>query len=264
MTGTGAALGISLLVSAAAVLALILVTFAVGRSAGRHSVMDVAWGLGFALVALTSLAVTAGHGEPVRRAVLVAATLIWGLRLAGYIWWRARGQGEDPRYQALLAKARGSRNAYAFRRIYLVQAGLIWLISMPVQAGMVTSARAGPVTWAGVVVWLTGLAFETAGDWQLAAFKADPAHRDQIMDSGLWRYTRHPNYFGDACVWWGLFLVSIGSAAGLATVFSPLLMTVLLAAGSGKPLTESRMRERPGYADYVRRTSGFFPLPPRP
>jgi steroid 5-alpha reductase family enzyme len=81
---------------------------------------------------------------------------------------------------------------------------------------------------------------------------------------GLWRYTRHPNYFGDACVWWGLFLVSIGSAAGLATVFSPLLMTVLLAAGSGKPLTESRMRERPGHADYVRRTSGFFPLPPRP
>jgi steroid 5-alpha reductase family enzyme len=119
---------------------------------------------------------------------------------------------------------------------------------------------------AGALIWLCGLVFESVGDWQLGRFKADPANRGKLMDRGLWAYTRHPNYFGDACVWWGLFLISLGSWWGLLTVFSPgVLMTFLLTRGSGKPIAEKHMREtRPGYAACAARTSGFLPMPPRP
>jgi steroid 5-alpha reductase family enzyme len=194
--------------------------------------------------------------------LITVLTVVWGLRLAAYIGWRGRGAGEDPRYDEMLTRAQGSRTAYAFRKVYLTQAGLIWLISAPVQAAMFEPGPLGAAAIAGGLIWLCGLAFESAGDWQLARFKANQANRGQVMDRGLWRYTRHPNYFGDACVWWGLFVVSCGSWLVLGTVFAPVLMTYLLAAGSGKPITEARRAERPGYAEYVARTSGFIPLPP--
>lgn len=254
---------ITLAVSLAAVTALLVATFAVALRVGRYNVVDAVWGLGFALIAVVSFALSAGHGSDARRILLLAATVIWGGRLAAFVGWRSRGKGEDPRYTDMLDKAPGSRRAYALRKVFLLQAALIWLISVPVQAGMFQ--RGGP-SWllaAGGAIWLFGLAFEAIGDWQLATFKADPANRGTVMDRGLWHYTRHPNYFGDACVWWGLFIISCGSWLGLATIFAPLLMTFLLARGSGKPITEGRMSGRPGYADYVARTSGFVPLPPR-
>lgn len=256
-------LGSTLLVTAGVVLAFMLVMFVVGRRAGRWNVVDAAWGPGFALIAVTALGLSGGYGLTWRRALLTAATLAWGLRLGGYIAWRSRGKGEDPRYEQMLDKAPGSRAAYALRKVFLLQAGLIWLISVPVQAGMFQRGAGGwaVVTVAGAVLFAGGLAFEAVGDWQLARFKA--SHRGAVMDRGLWRYTRHPNYFGDACVWWGLFGISLGSWAGLAAVFAPALMTFLLAAGSGKPITEERLAARPGYAEYVSRTSGFVPLPPR-
>ncbi|MGA3154192.1 MAG: DUF1295 domain-containing protein [Streptosporangiaceae bacterium] len=263
-SGTLAAFGLTLLLTAAAVTALLLATFAIALTAGRFNVVDVSWGLGFAVAAVVALAASAGHGAGLRRDLLAAATVVWGLRLAAYIGWRSRGQGEDPRYAEMLSKAPpGRRATYALRKVFLAQAGLIWLISVPVQAGMFERGAPPALIWIGLAIWLCGLAFESAGDWQLARFKADPANRGQVMDRGLWHYTRHPNYFGDACVWWGLFLISCGSWIGLATVFSPILMTFLLAGGSGKPITEGRMAERPGYREYVARTSGFFPLPPR-
>jgi steroid 5-alpha reductase family enzyme len=260
---TLAQFGLTLLVTLAASTAFLLITFLVARLVGRYNVVDVVWGPGFALVALVSLAMSGGHGDGGRKALLTVATVAWGLRLGGYIGWRSRGQGEDPRYREMLDKAPGSRAAYALRKVFLLQAGLIWLISVPVQAGMFE--RGGPpwIAVAGAVIWLTGLVFESVGDWQLARFKADPAHKGMVMDRGLWHYTRHPNYFGDSCVWWGLFLISLGSWIGLITVYSPVLMTFLLARGSGKPITERRLGSRPGYAEYVARTSGFFPLPPR-
>jgi steroid 5-alpha reductase family enzyme len=256
---------ITLLVSAAAVTALLLLTFAVALRVGRYNVVDAVWGLGFAVIAVVAFALSAGHGSEPRRILLLAATVIWGARLAGYVGWRSRGKGEDPRYTEMLGKAPGSRAAYALRKVFLLQAALIWLISVPVQAGMFERGGAGwtAAAVAGLAVWACGLAFESIGDWQLARFKADPAHRGQVMDRGLWRYTRHPNYFGDACVWWGLFLIGLGSWLGLVAVFAPVLMTFLLAAGSGKPITEERLGSRPGYAEYVAATSGFFPLPRR-
>jgi steroid 5-alpha reductase family enzyme len=256
--------GITLLATAVALLVMMAVTFTVAIRTGKHSVVDTAWGIGLALIAVVSLIGSAGHGQPVRRYLLLAGSVLWGLRLAAYVTRRNHGQPEDPRYRDLLAKARGNRNLYALRTVYLFQALILWLATFPVQAGMSERAPAGPLTVIGAALWAVGFVFESVGDWQLARFKADPDNQGQIMDRGLWRYTRHPNYFGDFCMWWGLFLISLGSLTGLATVFAPLLMTFILTRGSGQRLTDRRMAAtRPGYADYAARTSGFFPLPPK-
>lgn len=255
---------VTLLVTAAALVAMLAVTFAVALKVGKHAVVDTAWGIGIAVAALVSLLSSAGHGQSARRFTLLAAAVIWGLRLAVYIGRRNRGKPEDPRYRDLLSHAKGGQNAYAFRVIYLLQAVILWLACIPIQAGMLERAPAGALTIIGAVIWLGGFVFESVGDWQLARFKADPAHKGMIMDSGLWRYTRHPNYFGDFCMWWGLFLISLGSWVELLFVFAPLLMTYILTRGTGQRMTDRRMTaSRPQYADYVARTSGFFPLPPR-
>ncbi|MGW4954370.1 DUF1295 domain-containing protein [Streptomyces parvulus] len=253
--------------AAAAAFAVMLVTFAVAVRKGVHRVVDAAWGVGFAAVAVVTSAVAAaaGEGDPVRQVLVTVLTVVWGLRLAVHIGRRGRGHGEDPRYDAMLAKAPGNRNLYALRMVYLLQGALVWLVSLPVQAAAYGS---GPVTllaWTGTAVWAAGLVFEAVGDAQLARFKADPAHQGRIMDRGLWSWTRHPNYFGDFLVWWGLFLVACdaGTAAAAVSVVSPLFMTYLLIGGSGKRLLERRMADRPGWSAYADRTSGFLPRPPR-
>jgi steroid 5-alpha reductase family enzyme len=255
---------VTFLITAGALLVLLVVTFAVGARRGNHGVMDVAWGAGIAVAGVAAFLASSSRGVPVRRWLLLGAAVIWGIRLALHVAARARGAGEDPRYRDLLARAPGNRNVYALRVVYLPQLLILWVACLPLQAGMVQSAPASALTVAGGVVWLAGFAFESAGDWQLTRFRADPANHGRIMDRGLWRYTRHPNYFGDACMWWGLFAISYGSVVQLATVVSPLLMTYILTRGTGQRLTERRMMgDRPGYADYVTRTSGFIPLPPR-
>jgi steroid 5-alpha reductase family enzyme len=249
--------------TALTVVAVLAVTFAVALRLGRHSVVDVAWGVAFALVALVSLVASAGSGDPVRRWVITVMTVVWGLRLAVFIGWKARGHGEDPRYEDLLSRAPGNRHVYALRMIYLLQGAIVFLVSAPVQLTQFCGEALGPLAFVGIAVWALGLVFESVGDAQKARFKADPGHRGHVMDTGLWRYTRHPNYFGDACVWWGLFLVAADAWPGALCVFSPVLMTFILVKGTGKRLSEDRMRDRPGFAEYVRRTSGFVPLPPR-
>jgi steroid 5-alpha reductase family enzyme len=229
---------------------------------GKHAVVDVAWGLGFVAVALAAFVV--GDGDPARSWLTLGLTAVWGLRLAGHIHRRSRGKGEDPRYDALLARAPGSRTAFAVRRIYLTQGAVMWFVSLPVQVAMVQPEALGVVAWLGVVVWAVGLFFEGVGDWQLERFKADPANKGRVLDTGLWRYTRHPNYFGDACVWWGLSLIAFDAWPGILFVLSPAFMTWNLAKGTGAALLEKDIGDRrPGYAEYVRRTSGFVPLPPR-
>jgi steroid 5-alpha reductase family enzyme len=265
MTGfPWAAFGVNLAVAAGAALAVMLATFAVAVAKGVHRVVDIAWGVGFAAVALASYGMSAGDGDDGRRLLVTAATVVWGLRLAGHIGWRGRGKGEDPRYDKMLKKAPGSRNAYAFRLIYLLQGALVWLVSLPVQAADYVRAPIGTVAIAGGVVWAGGLFFEAVGDWQLHRYTSDPAHKGTIMDRGLWSWTRHPNYFGDFLVWWGLFLTACGAwQAAVVCLVSPLVMTYLLTRGSGQRLLEAHMAGRPGYAEYVARTSGFIPLPPK-
>lgn len=250
--------------SALTALAVMLITFAVAVRLGMHRIVDVAWGIGFTAVALVSYAMSAGEGDSGRRLLVTMLTVVWGLRLAAHIARRGRGHGEDPRYEALLAKAPGSRRLYALRIVYLLQGALVWLISLPVQGAMYIPGAVGAIGWAGCAVWLTGLFFEGVGDWQLARFKSDPANKGRIMDRGLWSWTRHPNYFGDFCVWWGLFLIVCDDwAVAAATVVSPLVMSALLTRGSGKPVLERQMGRRPGFAEYAARTSGFFPRPPK-
>jgi steroid 5-alpha reductase family enzyme len=250
--------------SATAAFGVMLATFAVALRKGVHRVVDSAWGIGFAAVALVTCAVSAGSGDTGRRVLVTVLTAAWGLRLAVHIARRGRGHGEDPRYERLLAKAPGSRTWYALRTVYCLQGALVWLVSLPVQAASYAPGPLGVLAWAGTAVWAVGLCFEAVGDAQLTRFKADPGHRGRIMDRGLWAWTRHPNYFGDFLVWWGLYLVACdarvpGAAAGAV---SPLVMTFLLTRGSGKALLERHMAGRPGYAEYAARTSGFFPWPP--
>jgi steroid 5-alpha reductase family enzyme len=164
----------------------------------------------------------------------------------------------------MMARADGNPNTYALVHIYLPQGLIMWFVSLPVQVAMVVEGGLGWVLWLGVAVWAVGFFFESVGDLQLTRFRSDPANRGTVLDTGLWRYTRHPNYFGDACVWTGLWLVAASAWPGALTVLSPAAMVWNLYAGTGKKLLEKDIGERrPQYADYVRRTSGFFPLPPK-
>jgi steroid 5-alpha reductase family enzyme len=256
---------LTVLFTACALLAAVAVAFVIGSSTGKHSVMDTAWGASIAVAGLVSFLVSIGHGVPARRWPLAAAAVLWGVRLALHVAVRARGKGEDPRYDELLRRAPGNRNWYALRVVYVPQLLILWLACLPLTAGMTAPAPAGAITVVGGALWLIGFFFEVVGDWQLTRFRADPANRGGVLNSGLWHYTRHPNYFGDACMWWGLFALSYGSAIQLVTLVSPLLMTYILTKGTGQRLTDRRMADggRPGYAEYVARTSGFIPLPPR-
>ncbi len=262
---------LTLPLTALAVAVLLGATLIVALRAGKHAVVDVAWGLGFAVVAVVAFlsAIVFEAGDPGRRSVVLAMTVIWGLRLATHIGVRSRGHGEDPRYEELLASAPGSRTAFAVRKIYLTQGLVMWFVSLPVQVAMFQPQGLAPrgwgvLVWLGVGIWLIGMFFETVGDLQLTRFRNDPASKGKVLETGLWRYTRHPNYFGDACVWWGLSLIAFSAWPGILTILSPVCMTFLLAKGTGKPTLEKDMdKRRPGYTDYIRRTSGFLPLPPR-
>jgi steroid 5-alpha reductase family enzyme len=227
------------------------------------SIVDSAWGPGFALVAI--FAAAAGDGDATRRILVAALAAVWGLRLGGYIFLRNRGHGEDLRYQAMRRNAGPRFWWFSLIQVFLLQGILMWLISMPL-VWAATSDASG-TRWTdvvGVAMWSVGFIFESVGDWQLARFKADPANRGKVMDSGLWRYTRHPNYFGDALVWWGLFLLAAGAGMGWFTVASPIIMTVLLVRVSGVALLErSQVRTKPGYREYIARTSAFVPWFPR-
>lgn len=262
VTGSGlAGIGVNLAATAALTLAAILVTFVIASWRRRYDTVDTFWGLGFALIAL--LTFTRADGQLALRVTVTALTVLWGVRLAVHLFLRSRKREEDPRYVELLRRA-GRRPALSiFVRVYLVQAVVLWFVSLPVQVAQYADTF-GVTAWLGVALWLVGFGFETVGDAQLRRFRADPDNDGKVLDSGLWRYTRHPNYFGDACLWWGLYLLACGSWVGAATIASPVAMTYTLARGTGKPLLEKGMAfTRPGYAHYVERTSGFLPRPPR-
>jgi steroid 5-alpha reductase family enzyme len=247
--------------SALTVVVLMGITAFAGRRAGRVSVVDTAWGLGFVLVA--SVAALVGEGVPWRRLLLLALVGAWGLRLAWHMHRRNAGKGEDPRYAEMLGRERGNPTVVAIRKVYAVQALALWFVSLPIQVSAAAGAGNAAVAVVGVAVWLLGVTFEAVGDAQLSAFKANPDNTGKVMDRGLWSWTRHPNYFGDASVWWGLWLVAASAWPGVLTVLSPIVMTYFLAFATGARLLERHLAQRPGYAAYQRRTSSFLPRPPR-
>ncbi len=228
------------------------------------SIVDIAWGLSFTLIAAVGAAV--GDGVPWRSWLLVGLVAAWGVRLAAYLARRNLPHGEDPRYRAMRSRHPNDFVRWSLYSIFLLQAVLAWVVALPVTLAMTDPTPEGltPLTVVGVGLWGVGLFFEAVGDRQLARFKADPANRGLVMDQGLWRYTRHPNYFGDFCVWWGLFVVAAETGRGLFGVIGPIVMTVLLTRVSGKDLLEKTItRRRPAYADYIRRTNAFFPGRPK-
>jgi steroid 5-alpha reductase family enzyme len=247
-----------------ATMATMLVLWVVSLAIKNASIVDIFWGAGFAVIAMITFALTDGYAT--RKLLTTALAAIWGLRLAIHIGWRNHGKGEDFRYQAMRER-NGDR--FAFVSLYTVfglQGVLMWLISLPLQFAQI-SREPARLTWLdflGAALWLIGLSFEAIGDLQLTIFKLDPANKGKVMDRGLWAYTRHPNYFGDALLWWGFFLIALATPRGWWTVISPVLMTTLLLKVSGVALLEKTLvKTRPAYRDYVRRTSAFVPLPPK-
>lgn len=251
-----------LLASAAVPACAMIVLWAASVRLRDASIVDVAWGPAFAAEAWTAVAVAGPSARGVLAAVLTTA---WGLRLAVHLAARRRGHGEDRRYAALRA-AHGPRfAAESLVTVFLLQAALVWIVSLPLQAAAARGAAAplGPLDAAGALLALAGIAVEATADAQLARFLARPERRGQVMQQGLWRWSRHPNYFGDFTVWWGLGL--LGAAAGAAwTLVGPAIMSGLLLRVSGVTLLERTIGDRrPGYAEYAARTSAFFPWPPR-
>jgi steroid 5-alpha reductase family enzyme len=229
------------------------------------SLVDRIWGLGFVLLAvLYHVTGPAAGGWTGPAGLLVVLTGVWGLRLSAFLTWRNWGQGEDYRYREMRARGGPAFPVRSLVTVFLLQGVLMWLIGAPLlPAARATAWGAGWLTGLGAALWAVGFFFEAVGDWQLARFKADPANRGRVLDRGVWRYTRHPNYFGDACVWWGLWCLAAAQGAWW-TVFAPALMTLLLLRVSGVVMLERKLVEsRPAYRDYVRTTSAFVPWPPR-
>ena len=259
----------ALLVNAAILLVVVFALWAIAVKIDDVSFIDSFWGAGMALMACTSWLQLGRPG--VLADVILAMTAAWGLRLGIYLFRRWRAEGEDKRYARMLRKARedGRFASVTLTRIWLGQALLLFLVSAPAQAGILASGgenRLGILGFTGLALYLLGIVFEWVGDWQLARFKSQAANSGKVMDKGLWRYTRHPNYFGDACVWWGIWLVAASVSWEVAawTIAGPIFLTFTLVKWSGAALLERGMKDsRPGYDDYKRRTSPFIPMPPK-
>ena len=261
--------GNQLAMAFAAMLALALATWLVSVAKRDVSVVDVVWSLMLLLAAAVYALTMPVLG--VRGAGVLALTAAWALRLSGHILWRGWGEPEDHRYQAIRAR---NQPGFAWKSAYLVfglQAVLAWIVSLPLLAAMAGSNSLGWLDLAGALLVVFGIGFETVADLQLAGFRKERSQHgavpgradDGVMDRGLWRYSRHPNYFGEFCVWWGFYLLAL-SAGGAWTIVSPLLMSVLLLKVSGVSLLEKDIAlRRPAYRDYVARTNAFFPGPRR-
>ncbi len=238
------------------------------------AIVDSIWSLMFLAAGVTYVVLSphwdvataveqAAPGPPQRRALLLVLLAVWALRLAVYITARNWGHGEDRRYQAI---RRRNEPHFAVKSLYLVfllQALLAWVISLPLLGAALGARPLGWLDYAGVALWVLGFLFEAGGDWQLSRFKADPANQGKVMDRGFWRWTRHPNYFGDFAIWWGFYLIALSAGAWWA-IIGPVVMSTLLMRVSGVTLLEKDIgKRRPGYAEYIRRTNSFFPGPRR-
>ena len=230
----------------------------------NSSIVDICWGAGFVVANWVYFALT--PDDLLARKLLISALVtVWGLRLSLYIFARNRGKPEDFRYRKWREEAGAKWWWYSFFKVFLLQGGLMWIISAPLLAAQLslTPARLTVVDLLGVVIWVIGFFFEAVGDWQLAHFKAVPANKGKLLSSGVWRYTRHPNYFGDAAQWWGYYLIAV-AAGGWLTLLSPIIMTLFLIRVSGVALLEKTLANtKPGYREYVETTSAFVPWFPR-
>jgi steroid 5-alpha reductase family enzyme len=228
------------------------------------SIVDIFWGPGFILLTGYYFLVTQGVG--VRKLLLLILVCIWGLRLSLYILWRNWGKGEDFRYRRFRRKYGPERYWWvSLFQTFLLQGALLWLISAPLLGAQYYTGHSKIGIWdgLGILVWLFGFIFEAGGDIQLARFKKDPRNRGKVLDTGFWKYTRHPNYFGDSCVWWAYGILSIAGGS-IIPIYGSIAMTLLIIGVSGVVLLEKSLKQtKPGYREYAAKTSAFFPWFPR-
>ena len=255
----------TLLTNLALIFAAMIVLWIVSLLRRDASIIDPVWGLGFvAIVWISSLLNRSSLNG--RVLLLAGLTTLWGLRLSLFLLWRNWNHSEDRRYQAMRRVREKSFWWWSLFAVFLLQGGLMWFISLPLQIAAAEAAQTkfGAIDFLGLALWCTGLFFEAVGDWQLHRFKTQPENVKRVMEQGLWKYTRHPNYFGDFCIWWGRYLIAAAGGAAW-TLASPLVMSLLLMKVSGVALLESTISgRRPEYESYKKRTNAFFPGRPRP
>ena len=246
----------------ALVCALMLAAWLVSLALKNASIADIVWGCGFVLIAWVAF-FTVNRPLDMRQVLLVGIPTFWGLRLSLHLFRRNRGKPEDERYQAMRAKHPNRFGWASLVTVFGLQGLLMFVVSLPVQLGQIEPST--PLGWSayvGVAVCCAGLFFEVVGDYQLAQFTKNPANKGKIMNVGLWRYTRHPNYFGDSCLWWGLGLIALQTPYGAWGLVGPALITYLLTQVSGVPMLEKAMlKSNPAYKNYQAATSAFFPWP---
>jgi steroid 5-alpha reductase family enzyme len=246
------------------VLGLMIVLWLISLALKNSSIVDIFWGTGFVIVAWAAFLFTP-EGFETRKWLLNILVTIWGLRLSLHVLIRNWGKPEDFRYQVWRKEAGPAWWWRSFFKVYLLQGLILWIIATPLLAAQF-SAMPDHLTWLdylAIPVWLIGFFFEAVGDWQLKRFKANQANKGKVLNTGVWRYTRHPNYFGDATQWWAYYLIAL-AAGGWWTIFSPIIMTLLLLRVSGVALLEKTLKEeKPGYKEYIETTSAFIPWFPR-
>ena len=252
-----------LITSAWIILTCVILLWLISIPLRNVSIIDLFWGSGFVMVAWLSYFSARIEGKVCY--LLPLLVTIWGLRLSLYLAKRNVGHGEDKRYAAMRQHAGPKFVFTSLFSVFLLQGLIMWVISLPLQIGIPRNPGVlNGLTIAGSLLWAFGFLMEAVGDWQLARFKSNPENRGKVFDRGLWRYTRHPNYFGDCCQWWAFWILSISPGGPYWTLISPLLMTGLLLIVSGVSLLEKDLsRSKPEYARYISRTSPFIPWPPR-
>ena len=248
----------------AAVILMMMIGWLLSLVLKNVTVVDSLWGLGFIIIAWSTFFLT--HGFLGRKLLIAFLVTLWGLRLFIYMTWRNWGKGEDPRYGSWREKSGKHFWIVSLFKVFLLQSVFLWAISISLQYG-VASKTPEMITWldlCGFILWMVGFIFEAVGDWQLAAFKSNPANKGKVMDRGLWAYTRHPNYFGECLMLWGIFLFAFSAPNSWWTVLSPLIINTVLLKMKVIPLTENTMvTHRPGYKEYIQRTNAIIPWFPK-
>ncbi len=248
------------------VLTFMTIVFIVAWKIRRTDLVDMAWGLAFIVAAVSSFMLSDTRAEPGAnvQTLITLLVIVWGLRLAYIIYKRLRSHGEDKRYVELRKEWRGNMALNTYLRIFVVQAVLATIISTAVIFVNISLPRElNVLSFIGLAIWLVGFYFEAVGDAQLKRFLSNPASKGKLLTSGLWSFTRHPNYFGEATMWWGIFVIALSVPFGWFGIITPVIITYLLLFVSGVPMTEKAFDGRPGWEAYKARTSKFFPRLPR-
>jgi len=239
------------------------IVFFIAQSKKNNGLIDVAWGSGFVVAAVTSYIIS--HNNTNRGLIITILVVLWGLRLSYHLFKRNWNKPEDYRYVQMRERWGDKNHAItAYVRVFMSQLALLFIISQPILiTNFKESKPLGLLDFAGITIWIIGYFFEAVGDYQLKQFVTNPKNKGKLMKTGLWKYTRHPNYFGEATMWWGIFIISISVPGSLYGIISPILITTLLLFVSGVPLLEKKYKNHPEWKEYEEKTSIFIPMPPK-